>query len=72
MLVTRFSRVGSGLTPKHWVRLERLAKNKQSNSIGAFVNYVRKKFKSLASRSNCLFVCNKLVCFTLSNIITIV
>ncbi len=36
-----------GLTLKHWIRLERLARNKHSRSVQTFINYGRKSFITL-------------------------
>ncbi len=39
-----FTQFGSGLTNKHQIRLEKLAKDKPSSVLQKFVNYGRKKF----------------------------
>ncbi len=41
------TRVGSGLTHKHWTRLERLFRDEHSSSLITFVNYGRKFFITL-------------------------
>jgi hypothetical protein len=46
-----FPWVGLGLTRKHSTRLERLAKEKDSNLLQRFINYGRKKFYNIGFRS---------------------
>jgi hypothetical protein len=46
------SRVSSGLTYKHWTRLERLGKDKHSSLLHNFLNYCRKKFYDIEPWSN--------------------
>ncbi len=43
--------VGSGLTCKHYTRLERLARHKHSSLLRKLVNYARKKFYSIGPRT---------------------
>jgi hypothetical protein len=45
-----FARVGSGLTHKHWTRLERPATDKHSSLLQKSVNYRHKKFYSTGYR----------------------
>jgi hypothetical protein len=42
--------VGSGLTRKHWTRLERLARDKRSSLLRKFVTYGRKNFYNIGPR----------------------
>jgi hypothetical protein len=48
-----FTRVGSGLTCKHYTRLERLARDKHSSLLQKFVTYGRKKFYNIVPRCRC-------------------
>jgi hypothetical protein len=43
-----FTRVGSGLTHKHYTRLEKLARDKRSRLLQKFKNYGQKRFITLA------------------------
>ncbi len=42
-----FTQVGSGLTCKHYTRLEKFASDKHSSLLRKFVNYGRKKFYNI-------------------------
>jgi hypothetical protein len=50
-LARSFTQVGSGLTRKHYTRMERLASNKQSSLFRKFVNYDNKMFYKIGPRS---------------------
>jgi hypothetical protein len=46
-----FTLVGSGLTHKHWTRLEKLARDKHSIILRKSINYGQKKFYNIGPRS---------------------
>jgi hypothetical protein len=50
-----FIHLGSGLTSKHWARLERLARDKHSSLLQKTVNYGRKKFYNIGPRQDYMF-----------------
>ncbi len=45
----------TGLTHKHYVRLERLARDKHTSKLRKFVNYRRKKFYNVGSRPEFIY-----------------
>jgi hypothetical protein len=51
-LIRCFNWVGSSLTHKHLTRLEKLARDKHSSLLLKFVNYRRKKFYIIDTRSD--------------------
>ncbi len=65
---------GSGLTHKHWTRLEKLTRLNHSNLLQIFVNYVRKSFMTLGPCDTVIILLrpNKLKCFSLARLSSLV